>query len=510
MVSQDMRAVPEAPGQAPTAVEELLARRRRRRATEVRKPRRFSALRRAEELCDPGTFRELFPLRKSNGSAYDHRGNDVDGDGVVVGWGSVDQRLVAVASHDFSNAGGSIGSAFAEGVVRLQDLAIKRGAPIVYLTDSGGARIHEGVQALHGCGRIFERNVRARHRVPQISVILGPCAGAAAYSPALTDWTIMVRGQSQMFLTGPEVVKAAIGETVEPDALGGATLHASTSGVAHLAVDDEPAAIAAVRRLLSYLPSSRGDDLPFASSRPPRQEAGEGLDTLVPTNPAKPFDMRRLLDGITDDSSRFEVMVEYATSVITTFARLDGVPVGVVASQPNSRGGILDSGSAEKVAKFVSFCGRFGLPVVTLVDVPGFMPGTVEESRGVITRGAQMLAAYADADTPKLTVIVRKAYGGAYIAMGSRSLGADLTWAWADSELAVMGPSAAVGLLHRARLRDAPDPAALRKKLADEYRSTLTHPFIAAESGIIDDVILPEETRSRLVEAMGNFYPRRA
>jgi len=452
-------------------------------------------------LCDEGSFLELTPFRRARPSGGAN-GDAGDGDGVVTGWGMIAGRATVVVAHDFSFAGGSIGAAFAEKVTRAQRLALERRCPIVFLNDSGGARIHEGIEALHGCGQIMALNVASRRAIPQVSVILGPCAGAAAYSPALTDWTIMVAGRSQMFLTGPEVVRAATGEQIDPESLGGAALHARESGVAHLEAATEDDALAATRRLLSYLPQAAGCE-PFERlPAPPLPGPAAALGDVVPSHPGTPFDMRAVLAGVLDAGVLFELMPGVGPSLITGLARLDGVSVGVVASQPARRGGILDGRTATKGSRFVGFCGRFGLPVVTFVDVPGFLPGSTEERRGIIAQGASLLAAYVDARVPKLTVIIRKAYGGAYIAMGSRSLGADLTWAWPDSEIAVMGPEAAVGLLHRRELAASPDPKGTRRELAADYRSAVTSPFVAAEAGIIDEVILPEETRSRLIGAL--------
>jgi acetyl-CoA/propionyl-CoA carboxylase carboxyl transferase subunit len=478
--------------------ERLLERRAAARARPPRPPRARTARERAERLLDPGSFTELGPLRRGPGTA----GEAVDGDGVVTGFGTIDGRSVVVVSHDFSHAGGSIGAAFAEKVVRVQELAAARGWPVVYLNDSGGARIHEGILALHGCGRIMAANVRLRALVPQVSVVLGPCAGAAAYSPALTDWTIMVAGAGRMFLTGPEVVRAATGERVDPEELGGAAVHTRESGVAHLEAADEEEALALVRRLLGFLPSRAGGALPVRPAVPPPADAAAALPHAVPAAPGAPFDVGRVLDGILDAGERLELAAGHAPSVRTLLARLDGVPVGVVASQPARRGGILDARAAVKAARLVEFCGRFGLPILTFVDVPGFLPGAAEERRGVIACGASLLAAYAAAPVPRLTVVLRKAYGGAYIALGSRAIGADLAWAWPQAEMAVMGPEATVGILHRRELAAAPDPAARRRELAARYRAAVTSPFVAAEAGIVDDVILPEETRDRLVAGL--------
>ncbi len=476
-----------------TARDAVVARRAASEQVALRAPRQRSARDRARALCDEGTFVEIERLR---------RGSGADGDGVVVGCGDVAGRSTVVISHDFSHVGGSIGAAFANKVTRAQRLAIKRRYPIVYLNDSGGARITEGIEALNGCGEIMATNVVARRVVPQISAILGPCAGAAAYSPALTDWTIMVRGQSQMFLTGPEVVRAATGEDIDVEALGGAAMHVRESGVAHLEAVDEEDALFAVRRLLSYLPQSAGDQSPERLPAPPPPSRAAALPNLVPANPGAPFDVRSVLAGVLDAGVFFELMPGIGQSLITALARLDGYPVGVVASQPAKRGGILDARTAVKGARFVEFCGRFGIPIVTFVDVPGFLPGSNEERRGIITHGASLLAAYVDARAPKLTVILRKAYGGAYIALGSRSLGADFAWAWPGAEIAVMGPEAAVGLLHRRELAAADDPKALRARLAARYREEITSPFVAAEAGLIEEVIFPEETRPRLVRAL--------
>lgn len=475
---------------------EVLAQRRRERmrAAQPRGSREFTARERAEMLVDAGSFCELSPLRTAGSSA--------SASGVIAGWGTADGRPIVVISHDAAVAGGAIGEVFAQTVQRAQRLAIDKGYPIIYINDSGGARIHDGILALHGCGGIFSLNVEAQQRVPQISIICGPCAGAAAYSPALTDWTIMVRGSSQMFLTGPDIVKSATGEDASAEDIGGSHMHAVDSGVAHLEVDSESAAFDAARQLLAFLPSYIGGAQAAVDAAGANEAAAARLPYLVPDKSSVVFDMTELIDGVLDDRQRLTLMPDHAPSVVTVLGHLDGRPVGVVANQPKSRGGILDAKASVKAARFVEFCSRFGLPIITFVDVPGFLPGTVEERRGVITHGAKLLHAYIAAASPKLTVVVRKAFGGAYIAMGARSLGADFTWAWANAEIAVMGPGGAVGLLHRRALRDAPDPAALRDELAADYRENVARPYLAAESGIIDDVILAEETRGKLCDAL--------
>ncbi|MGJ9413111.1 acyl-CoA carboxylase subunit beta [Aeromicrobium sp. CF4.19] len=483
---------------------DVLAQRRQERTARVepRGRRSHTARERAELLLDAGTFVEIGPLRTAGSTG---------GTGVVIGWGLIDGRPVVVASHDAAVASGAIGAVFAETVQRAQKLALDRGHPIVYINDSGGARIHDGIHALHGCGGIFTLNVLASRKIPQISVILGPCAGAAAYSPALTDWTIMVKDQAQMFLTGPEIVRAATGEDATADEIGGSGMHTRTSGVAHLEVETEDEALDSARRLLSFLPSRVGGSPRVLPARPATEAAVERLPHVVPDKSSIVFDMHEVLDGILDadedGSGRLELSPEHAPSVITMLARMDGRPVGIVANQPMRRGGILDAKASVKISRFVDFCARYDLPVLTFVDVPGFLPGTVEEGRGVITQGATMLRAYVEATSPVLTVVVRKAYGGAYIAMGARSLGADFTWAWSGAEIAVMGPGGAVALLHRRALRDAEDPEALRDELASEYRENVARPYLAAEAGILDDVIHPEETRQRMVDALRVLTP---
>ena len=459
---------------------------------EPRGKRVHTARERVELFFDDGTFNETTPMRSAHGG----------GSGVVTGWGLVDGRPVVVASHDAAVASGAIGEVMAEAIMAAQRLAIDRGFPIVYINDSGGARVPDGILALHGCGGIFALNVEAQRRIPQISLILGPCAGAAAYSPALTDWTIMVKDQGHMFLTGPDIVKAATGEDATADEIGGSRLHTETSGVAHLEVESEVEALESARLLLSFLPSHAGGAQQVGGAVPANPRAAEALPDLVPSKASVVFDMNQLVDGVLDNGARLELMPGHAGSILTLFGRLDGRPVGVVANQPACRGGILDAKSSVKLARFVEFCGRFGVPVLTFVDVPGFLPGTVEEGRGVITHGAKVLKAYVDADSPKLTVVVRKAYGGAYIAMGAKSLGADMTWAWSNSEIAVMGPGGAVALLHRRALAAADDPIALRDELAAEYRENVARPYGAAEAGIVDDVIVPEETRGRMTQAL--------
>ena len=471
-----------------------LTERRKDRFTRIepRGNRTHSARERAQLLCDPGTFVESAPMR----------GHSAVGAGVVTGWGLIEERKVAVVSHDANVASGAIGSVMAEAIVKTQRLAIDHRMPIVHLNDSGGARVPDGILALHGCGQIFAHNVESQDIIPQISVILGPCAGAAAYSPALTDWTIMVKDQGHMFLTGPTVVKAATGEDATAEDIGGSGMHTAVSGVAHIEVDSEGEALQAVRRMMSFLPTSVGADHNVLVPKPANAAAANTLGSVVPEKPSEIFDVLDVIKGVLDDSPMLEVMAKHAGSAVTLFGRLDGAPVGVVANQPAVRGGILDSKTSVKIARFVEFCGRFGIPIITFVDVPGFLPGTVEESRGVITHGAKVLKAYSKAASPRLTVILRKAYGGAYIAMGSTSLGANAAWAWSNAEIAVMGPRGAVGLLNRRELAASDDPEALRESLAATYREDVARPYLAAENGIIESVIHPEETRTMLLSAL--------
>ena len=459
---------------------------------EPRGKRAHTARERAQLLVDDGTFVETTRLRGSADS----------GSGVITGWGLVDGRPIVVVSHDATVASGAIGQVMADAIVKAQRLALDRKIPIVHLNDSGGARVPDGILALDGCGRIFANNVESQGVIPQISVILGPCAGAAAYSPALTDWTIMVKGHGHMFLTGPDIVKAATGEEASADDIGGSRMHTEVSGVAHLEVENELEALQSARHLLSYLPPHTEGRLPVTHAVPVNPLSAQALAHIVPSKASVIFDVNDVIDGVLDNGARLELMPNWAKSAVTMFGRIDGMPVGVVANQPLVRGGILDAKTSTKIARFVEFCGRFSIPIITLVDVPGFLPGTLEESRGVITHGAQVLKAYASAKSPRLTVILRKAYGGAYIAMGSTSLGADSAWAWSGAEIAVMGPGGAVGLLHRRELAVAEDPDALRDELAADYRENVARPYVAAQAGIVEDVIHPNETREVLAAAL--------
>ena len=475
------------------------------RARRQRERGKLLARERLERLLDPGSFQELGWLARSpytEGGSY--------GDGVVAGFGRVEGRPVYVFAQDFTVMGGSIGAVHGEKIARTIEMAVSTGVPVIGLWDSGGARIQEGVAALHAVGRVLASVVRASGVVPQVAVMLGPSAGGAAYAPALMDFTVMVEGISYMFITGPDVVREVTGEEVGFEELGGAGVHATVSGVAHFTAGSEDEAFEIVKRLLSYLPDNSRSPPPVAEPRgaPAEAEVPE-LDTVVPDDPARPYDMMRVLELVFDEDSLLVVQPGWGQSIITAFARLGGLPVCVVASQPLVAGGAIDVNASVKAARFVRFCDSFNLPVLTFVDVPGYMPGVDQEHGGIIRHGAKMIYAYTEASVPKITVVVRKAYGGAYIAMGSRSMGADIVFAWPTAEIAVLGARAAVRILHRRRLREASDPEALRRRLEEEYRREMLNPYRAAELGLVDEVILPRETRGRLYRALRMLLPKR-
>jgi acetyl-CoA/propionyl-CoA carboxylase carboxyl transferase subunit len=459
---------------------------------------KLTARERIEYLLDDDTFREMGTFVEHRATNFDMDERGVPGDGVVTGYGEIDGRTVFVFAHDFTVLGGSISEAVAEKICTVMDKAIETGAPIVGLNDSAGARIQEGIDSLAGFARIFRRNVEASGLVPQISAIMGPCAGGATYSPALTDFTVMVEDTSHMMITGPDVIETVTGEEISMAELGGARTHATESGVAHRACATELDALDDVRRLLAYLPTNNAEDPPRIDSGYDPQHQG-GIGSVVPDEPRKPYDVCEVVSGIVDADSFFEVHGGFARNLVTGFARLDGRPVGVVANQPRVNAGTLDIDASGKGARFVRFCDSFNLPVVTLVDVPGFMPGTDQEHDGIIRHGAKLISAYAEATVPLLTVILRKAYGGAYIVMGSKLLGADVNYAWPRAETAVLGPRGAVDILYDDEIATADDPEATRAALMDEYREAFANPYSAAERGYVDGVIEPHETRERLV-----------
>jgi acetyl-CoA carboxylase carboxyltransferase component len=463
---------------------------------------KLTARERIDLFLDPGSFRELDALRVHECYDFGMQERKVRGDGVVTGHGRVDGRLVYVFAQDFTVFGGSLGLVHAEKITKVMDLAIKNGAPIIGLNDSGGARIQEGVMALGGYAEIFWRNTVASGVVPQVSAILGPCAGGAVYSPAITDFIFMVDNTSHMFITGPEVIKTVTGEQVTFDELGGAAAHSQASGVAHFRYPDEASCIRGLRRLLSFLPSNNLDPPPVRGSVDDPARLAPELEGIVPADPEKPYDMRDVIHAIVDEGDFMEVHAEFAMNIITGFARLDGHPVGVVGNQPRVLAGVLDIDASTKAGRFVRFCDAFNIPLVTLVDVPGFLPGVDQEHRGIIRQGAKLLYAYCEATVPKLTVITRKAYGGAYDVMCSKHVRADLNYAWPSAEIAVMGPEGAVNIVFRRELQDAKDAAAKRKELVSTYRARFANPFVAAEKGYVDDVIEPAETRAVLIDGL--------
>lgn len=463
---------------------------------------KLTARERIDLLLDKGTFREVDAF-------VVHRTHDFDldkqrylGDSVVTGWGMIEGRLVYVFSQDFTVFGGSLGEVHAEKVCKIMDMAMKNGAPVIGLNDSGGARIQEGVVSLGGYADIFLRNTLASGVIPQISVIMGPCAGGAVYSPALTDFILMVRNSSYMFITGPEVVKAVTHEDVTFEELGGAAVHSEISGVCHLAADSEADALYLVRKLLSYIPQNNLEDPPFVPTADDPLRMEEVLDDIIPDDPQKPYDIREVIRLVVDDGIFFEIQEYYASNIVIGFARLGGHSVGIVANQPAVLAGVLDIKSSEKAARFVRFCDAFNIPLVTFVDVPGFMPGVSQEHGGIIRSGAKLLYAYCEATVPKLTVVTRKAYGGAYDVMSSKHIRGDVNFAWPSAEIAVMGPEGAVNIIFRKEIAKAEDPEKRKEELVREYREKFANPYIAAERGYIDDVIEPHETRPRLINAL--------
>lgn len=463
---------------------------------------KLTARERIDLLLDPDSFIEMDRFVTHRCTDFGMADKKIPGDGVVTGHGLVDGRTVYVFAQDFTVFGGSLSGAFAQKICKIMDLAVKTGAPVVGLNDSGGARIQEGVESLAGYAEIFWRNVQASGVVPQISLILGPCAGGAVYSPAMTDFVIMAQETSFMFITGPDVIKTVTHETVTQEDLGGAIRHATTSGVAHFAAESEKTAIATARALLSFMPSNNLDAPPRRATTDPVTRRDEALGRVVPDDAAKPYDMKDVIRAVVDDGQFFEVHERFARNILCGFARIGGHSVGVVGNQPAFLAGCLDIDASVKAARFVRFCDCFNIPLVTFVDVPGFLPGTAQEYGGIIRHGAKLLYAYAEATVPKVTVITRKAYGGAYDVMSSKHIRGDMNFAWPSAEIAVMGPDGAVNIIYRQELQKAAHPKAEREKLTDHYRDTFANPFKAAELGYVDEVILPEETRPRLARAL--------
>jgi methylmalonyl-CoA decarboxylase subunit alpha len=481
------------------------------KATEAQRARgKLTVRERLELLLDDGSFTEIEGLRQHRATGFGLEHKKVSGDGVVTGWGTIEGRTVFVYAHDFRVFGGSLGEAHAAKIHNVMDLALAAGAPLISLNDGAGARIQEGVTGLAGYGGIFQRNVQASGVIPQISVMLGPCAGGATYSPALTDFVFMVRDIAQMFITGPDVVAAVTGEVVSHEELGGAEVHAATSGVATLAYDDEVSCLEDVRYLVTLLPANNQQLAPRVVTTDPADRRNDALIDLVPADPARPYDMHAVIREVVDDGEIFELHEQWSTNIICALARIDGQVVGVVANQPMSLAGVLDIGASEKGARFVQTCDAFNIPLVTFVDVPGFLPGTAQEHGGIIRHGAKLLYAYCAATVPRIQVIVRKAYGGAYIVMDSESIGADLSFAWPTNEIAVMGADGAANVIFRREIAAAADPATARAEKIAEYRDALMHPYYAVERGLVHDVIDPARTRSALARSLAMLRAKRA
>jgi propionyl-CoA carboxylase beta chain len=470
---------------------------------------KMTARERIEKLLDPGSFQELDTFVRHRVHEFGMDKNRPWGDAVVTGHGTIDGRRVCVFSQDFTVFGGSLGEVMAEKMCKIMDLAAKIGCPVIGINDSGGARIQEGVVSLGAYGDVFLRNVRCSGVIPQISVIMGPCAGGAVYSPAITDFIFMVKESSHMFITGPDVIKTVTGEEPTFEELGGAMTHNSKSGVAHFASEDEESCLEDVRYLLSFLPQNNLETAPRVLPTDDPMRMDEALDTVVPDNPNKPYDMRDVVRLIVDDGEFLEVHEHFAQNIIIGYARLNGHAIGVVGNQPKALAGVLDIEASEKAARFVRTCDAFNIPILTMCDVPGFLPGTAQEWGGIIRHGAKLLYAFAEATVPKLTVITRKAYGGAYDVMSSKHLGADFNFAWPQAEIAVMGPEGAVNIIYRRDIAQSPTPDERRQKLIGDYKARFANPYTAAERGYIDDVIVPHETRPKLITALETLLTKR-
>lgn len=468
-----------------------------------------TARERIEQLLDKGTFNETDMYVTHRAVGFGMEKNHPLTDGVVTGWGKINGRTVYVFAQDFTVLGGSLGEAHGRKIAKLMDLAYQNGAPLIGLNDSGGARIQEGVDSLASYGEIFYRNTRASGVIPQISVILGPCAGGAVYSPGITDFVFMTEKNAYMFITGPEVIRAVTHEDVDFDTLGSAAVHHDKSGVAHFTAPDEDACLSQVRDLLAYLPANNLTPPPFTPPTDDPRRVVPELTEIVPGDPQSPYDVHDVITALVDDGEFLEVQPEYARNIVVGFARFDGHPVGIIANQPDFLAGVLDINAADKGARFIRFCDAFHIPLVTLVDTPGFLPGTDQEHNGIIRHGAKMIYAYAEATVPKVTIILRKAYGGAYIVMSSKHLRSDLNFAWPNAEIAVMGPDGAVSIVFRKDIEAAEDPSATRAEKTRQYREDLANPFVAASRGYLDDVIQPAESRMRLIAALESLREKR-
>ncbi len=479
------------------------------RVAEQHRKGKLTARERLALLFDPGSFVELDMFVEHRAVDFGMSERRAPGDGVVTGYGTVDGRPVYAFAQDFTVIGGTLGEMHAAKICKVMDLAVRTGCPIIGINDSGGARIQEGIDALDGFARIFARNTLASGVIPQISVIMGPCAGGAVYSPALTDFIFMVDKTSLMFITGPDVIRAVTGEEISPEELGGARAHAQRSGVAHFHARSEEECFARIRELLSYIPSNNLEDPPVRASSDPADRREEALATAVPEDPNRAYEVRGIIRALVDDGAFLEVQEAFAPNAVVGFARLGGRPVGVVANQPRVMAGCLDIDASDKIARFVRFCDAFNIPLLTLVDTPGYLPGRAQEHGGIIRHGAKVLYAYAEATVPKISIILRKAYGGAYIAMCSRGLGADLAWAWPTAEVAVMGPEGACNIIFRREIAEADDPEAVRRARVAEYREKFANPYAAARRGYVDMVIDPRETRPLLIQAFAVLASKR-
>ena len=469
---------------------------------------KMTARERIDALVDPGSFVEIDRFVVHQTVDFGMAEKKILGDGVVTGHARIDGRLVYLFSHDFTVFGGSLGEMFARKVTKIMDMALKTGVPVIGLNDSGGARIQEGVVSLGGYAEIFFRNVLASGVVPQISAIMGPCAGGAVYSPAMTDFTFMVDKTSYMFITGPDVIETVLNQTVSFEELGGARLHNTTSGVAHFFAKNEKECLQQIRKLLSYIPSNNMEDPPPAKPLPPAGRKEE-LNTILPDDYDKPYDMKEILTRVVDGGELLEVQSLWAPNMITAFARINGQSIGIVANQPKFNAGVIDINSSVKGARFVRFCDAFNVPILTLVDVPGFLPGVDQEHEGIIRHGSKLLYAYCEATVPKITIIIRKAYGGAYDVLGSKHIRADANFAWPSAEIAVMGPEGAINIIFRDELAKSKDPAAKRKELVKSYREKFANPYVAAERGYLDDVIDPSDTREVLINYLDSLKTKR-
>jgi acetyl-CoA carboxylase carboxyltransferase component len=470
---------------------------------------RSTARERLDILLDPGSFRELDAFVQHRATDFGMDKNKSLGDSVVTGWGTINGRLVYVYSQDFTVVGGSLSEVHAEKICKIMEMAMKTGAPVIGLNDSGGARIQEGVMSLGGYADIFLRNTLASGVIPQISVIMGPCAGGAVYSPALTDFIFMVKNTSYMFITGPDVVKSVTHEDVSSEELGGASVHASKSGVCHMVGENETETLMLVREMLNYIPQNNMEDPSFMPTNDDPLRADPELDNIVPDSPNKPYDIKDIVTRVVDDAQFYEIHAEYAQNIVVGFARLGGHSVGIVANQPMVLAGVLDIKASEKAARFIRFCDCFNIPIITFVDVPGYLPGTAQEHAGIITSGAKLVYAYCEATVPKLTVTTRKSYGGAYCVMSSKHIRGDLNLAWPTAEIAVMGPDGAVNIIFRREIAEAPDPVARKAELVQEYREKFASPYVAAARGYIDDIIEPRDTRARLINGLNVLQNKR-